>query len=196
MTRSPARLGPLLAAALGVAGVVLGAAALVGPGPDDAPALGATLSERDRSELAAPEVGRGEALAPVLDDVDPTDPEAVARAYLAAAHSALPTDAGRTHLRAAGYALPGTPPATVGVLVLDAPSEGTEAVAVVDALELVAADRADRRRGYAATVRTQVRPGAGSTSAQRYVVLARQDDGRWWVTAESPWSPDLPAGEG
>lgn len=191
-----ARLAPITAGLLAAAvlsAAVAGVGTVAASGPADPP-LGATLSERDRADLAAPAVRRG---APAPGPaVRPTDAEAVARAYLVAAHTVLPDDADRTHLRAAPYAVPGTGPATVGVLVPDAPPLGAQRRASVESLELVAADRADRRRGYAATVLTTTGPDGPSSTAERYVVLARQDEDRWLVAAESPWSPDLVAGDG
>lgn len=164
----------------------------------DEPLLGAVLSESDHRELDAPGVLRGATPAPVDPAVEQFDARAVARAYLVAAHGALAGDAGRTHLRAVGYAVPGTPPATVGVLVLDPPPPGSVRVAAVVDLDLIAADLADRRRGYLATVATTtVGSGAGlSDVLTRNIVLARQPDGRWLVAAENPATPDLPAGEG
>lgn len=187
---------PALAAGAVVAAVTAGGLLLAGPpGPDGEPRLGAALSARDRAVVAAPLVGRGAEAVPADPAVDPTDPAAVARAYLVAAHSARPDDADRTHLRAAGYAVPGTPPAAVGILVLDAPPAGTRRVAEVTALELAAADRGNRRRGYVATVRTST-AGGPPVDRARYVVLARTSGERWLVAAESPATRDLPAGEG
>lgn len=166
--------------------------------PSGDPPIGAVLSERDRADLVAVPVERGDAPAPVDPAVDLTDPEAVTRAYLAAAHSVSPDDTGRTHLRAAGYAVPGSATASVGVIVLDPPPAGSLRTASVTALELVAADRGDRRRGYRADVGTATGPPGGPFTVGvvgTHIVLARQPDGRWLVAAESPVSPDLPAGE-
>ena len=104
------------------------AAALLGRSTDLAP-MGSTLTAEDRLALDAPAVVRGAPAAPVDPAVDLGDPEAVARAYLTAALSLTADDTGRTHLRAAGYAEPGSPPATVGVLVLDPPAPGEVAEA-------------------------------------------------------------------
>ncbi|WP_214368061.1 hypothetical protein [Pseudonocardia sp. H11422] len=201
-------LGPLVAAALAavavlVAVLVLGRPATEGPRPAERP-LGAVLSDDDRTELAAPTVGRGRD-DPVVDPgVPPTDPDAVARAYLVAAHGAVGEDAGRTHRRATGYAEPASVPAQVGVVVLDAPPPGAVRTAAVTSLELVAADRRDVRRGYRATVSTTTGPpGAPEAALHRgeiasYLVLARQPDGRWLVSAETPATPatpGLPVGE-
>ena len=106
-----------------------------------------------------------------------------------------PDDAGRTHLQAASYAAPGSPPAAVGVLVLDPPPPGQVRTAAVSALDLVAADDGDRRRGYRATVATATGPPGGTAVAAvttAYVVLARQPDGRWLVTTDTP---ELPEGD-
>jgi hypothetical protein len=157
------------------------------------------LSEQDRHALDAVPVRRG-APPPRTDPaVDRTDAAAVARAYLAAAHSVAAADAGGTHLRAAGYAVPGSPPATVGVVVLDPPPAGSVRTAAVTALALVAADHGDRRRGYRAEVGTATGPPGAAAVVDlvaRYVVLTRQPDGRWLVAVDSPATPDLPAGEG
>lgn len=189
------RLIPLAVAAVVVLAVVLGTALVDAAGPaDPAPRLGATLSTGDRQVLAAPPVLRGPAPPPADPAVDLTDPEAVAAAYLAAARGAVPEDAGRTNLRAAGYALPGSPPATVGVLVLDPPVPGTRRRAVVRALELVAAEPADTRRAYLATVETATGPPDGPDEidlVSGHVVLAHQPDGRWLVTADTAENPDL-----
>jgi hypothetical protein len=193
---------PLVAAVVAVLAAVAGVLVLRGPGPgadlaSDEPPLGAVLSEQDRRDLDAPAVERG-AEPPLVDQaVDFGDPEAVARAYLAAAHGLTAEDAGRTHLRAAGYAMPGTPPASVGVLVLDPPPAGSLRTAQVRALELVAADRGDRRRGYLAAVETATGPAGEPATVElvtTHVVLARQPDGRWLVAADTAEMPDLPVG--
>lgn len=191
---------PLLAAGGAVAAPVV-ALLLVGgvlsPPPEDTP-IGVVLTDDDRRALSAVPVERGADGSPVDPGVDLTDPEAVARAYLAAAHSASPDDGGRTHLRAAGYAAPGSPPASVGVLVLDAPPPGTVRTATVTGLELVAADRRGERRGYRAEIGTATGvPGMAAEVdlVDGHVVLSRQPDGRWLVTADPPATPDLPAGD-
>jgi hypothetical protein len=193
---------PLLAA-LAVTAVAVGAFLLISGGfgeapPSGDPPLGGVLSEEDRIALDAVPVERGEPAAPTDPAVDPTDPEAVARAYLAAAHSTAPEDAGHTHLRGAAYAVPGSPAATVGVVVVDPPPPGSVRTATVTALELAAADQGNNRRGYRAEVGTATGPPGGPLTVgvvERYVVLAHQPDGRWLVAADSPATPDLPAGE-
>ena len=81
------------------------------------------LSDGDRRALAATPALRGADPAPPDPAVDLTDPAAVARAYLTAAHSLGPGDAGHTQRRAAGFAQPGSP-AAVGVVVLDPAAAG------------------------------------------------------------------------
>ncbi|HVL83549.1 MAG TPA: hypothetical protein VM367_04530 [Pseudonocardia sp.] len=192
---SRSRCLPPLVAGPVVAAVVAGTMLIATPDrPDEAPPLGAALSESDRRALDASPPARGGPAAAVDPGVDLTDPATVARAYLVAAHGAVPEDAGRTHLRAAGYAVPGTPAATVGVVVVDPPGPGSRRVAEVTALDLAAADRGDRRRGYLAAVLTRV-GGQADVVLERYVVLARQPDGRWLVAAESAATPDVSAGE-
>jgi hypothetical protein len=163
-----------------------------GPGPG--PPLGAVLDEADRRALDAEPVRRGADPPPVDPAVDLTDPAAVARAYLTAARAGDPDDGGRTRLRAAGYAVPGSPPGTVGVLVLDPPPPGQVRTASVATLDLVAADPADRRRGYRASVATATGPPGGAAVlglVPAYVVLARQPDGRWLVTTDTPESAEV-----
>jgi hypothetical protein len=158
----------------------------------DGPPLGAVLDDADRRVLDAAPVRRGAGAVPADPSVDLTDPVAVAHAYLVAARAAGADDGGHTHLRAARYAAPGSPPAAVGVVVLDAPAPGQVRTADVTVLELVAADEADLRRGYRATVTTATGPPgrpAPSVVSTAYVVLARQPDGRWLVAADTP---DLP----
>jgi hypothetical protein len=193
---------PLLAALLAAAVAVLAFSLVNGPTraapPSGDPPLGAALSEEDRIVVEAAPVQRGEP-APLADPaVDPTDAEVVARAYLAAAHSTTPADAGRTSLRGAAYALAGSPPATVGVVVLDPPPAGQARTATVTGLELVTADPGDRRRAYRAELGTATGPPGGALTVDlvsRHVVLAREPDGRWLVAADSPTIPDLLAGE-
>jgi hypothetical protein len=182
---------PLLIAAL-VAAVAF-AAALLGRSTDPAP-MGSTLTAEDRLALDAPAVVRGAPAAPVDPAVDLGDPEAVARAYLTAALSLTADDTGRTHLRAAGYAEPGSPPATVGVLVLDPPAPGEVRRASVRDLELVASAPDDRRRAYLATVETITGPpGRRGRNAlvTGHLVLAFQPDGRWLVASDTALNPDL-----
>jgi len=166
----------------------------------DGPPLGAVLDDADRRALDAVPLRRGAAPGPADPAVDLTDPVAVARAYLAAARAAGADDGGHTHLRAAGYAAPGSPPAAVGVVVLDAPPPGQVRTADVTAVELVAADGADLRRGYRATVTTATGPPGGPAlhrASTAYLVLARQPDDRWLVVADTPDLPeeDLSGGD-
>jgi hypothetical protein len=188
----------VLAAALAAAIAVLIATAAAlhvlgrDPGPPGPP-FGAVLDAGERRQLAAVRVLRGVPARPADPSVDLTDSVAVARAYLALARADEPGDRGRTRLRAAGYALPGSPPAAVGVLVLDAPEQAR--TAEIRGLELVAADPADTRRGYRADVARTIAgtpgtAGATTTIAIAYVVLARQPDGRWLVTADTSHVPD------
>ena len=192
MSRSWIR--PLLAAgtAAAVAALVLVLVGAAGQAPNPG---GGVLSHQDRAALAAVPVERGAPPAPVDPAVDLTDPEAVARAYLSAAHTIRPGDAGRTQLRASAYAVPGSPAAAVGVIVLDPPPEGMQRTATVTALQLTAADAGDGRRGYRAEVGTATGPPGGAQTVDlvpSWIVLAKQPDGRWLVATDTP---DLPAGE-
>lgn len=190
---------PLLAAAA-VLAVCAGVVLLTGV-PLTPPAGGGrpvTLDADDRRAVDAAPVLRGSDAPPADPGVTLTDPEAVARAYLQAAYSVGAADAGHTQLRAAPYAVPGTAAATVGVLVLDELPPGTVRTATVRRLELVAADRGDRRRGYLTAVETRTAtPARAAVTAvlTGHVVVARQPDGRWLVAAENPENPDLPVGE-
>ena len=142
---------------------------------------------------------RGAGPEPVDPGVDRTDPRAVARAYLVAAHSATADDGGHTQRRAAGYAVPGSPPAAVGAIVLDPPPVGTVRVATVTGLALLAADPADRRRGYRAELGVATGPPGGAQDVEllvRDVVLARGLDGEWSVAADTTAGVDLADGEG
>jgi hypothetical protein len=196
MTRT---LAPPMAAAAAATIAVL-ALMLVSAGRERSsePPPGAALSSDDRHALGWVPVQRGAPAEPLDPGVDLRNPEAVARAYLVAAHSTSAADAGRTQLRAAGYAVPGSPPAAVGVIVLDAPPDGSAATATVTALELVAADRDDRRRGYRAELGIATGPPGAAPAVElvaRDVVLAREPDGRWLVAADTTANVDLLAGE-
>jgi hypothetical protein len=156
--------------------------------PQPGPPLGAVLDASDRRALAAVPMRRGAGPPPADPAVDFTDPQVVARTYVAAARSATPDDRDRTRLRAAAYAAPRSPTATVGVVVLDPPPPGQFRTAVVTALDLVAAAEDDGRRGYRATVAMATGPPDGpdsTTVTTAYVVLARQPDGRWLVVADA-----------
>ena len=185
----------LAAVVVGVVAVALAVAVVPAVLGRDAsgPPLGAVLDGPDRRALDAVPVRRGAAPVPADPAVDLTDPQAVVRAYLVAARATTADDRDHTHLRAAAYAERGSPPATVGAIVLDPPPPGQVRTATVTALDLVAADEADRRRGYRATVTTETGPAAATRSATTvtvaYVVLARQPDGRWLVAADSPVLP-------
>jgi hypothetical protein len=193
---SRSRIRPLLAAGAAAAITALVVLLVGAAGAREAPPVGhGVLSGQDRAELGAVEVRRGADPAPVDPAVDLTDPEAVARAYLAAAHTIRPGDAGRTQLRAAGYAVPGSPAAAVGVVVLDPPPGGQQRTATVTGLRLTAADASGGRRGYRAEVGTATGAPGGPQSvdlATSWIVLALQADGRWLVAADTP---DLPSGE-
>jgi hypothetical protein len=195
--RSSRQAPALVAAALVVLVAVLAPLAVtLLTGRDDAgPPLGAVLDGPDRRALDAVPLRRGTAPPPVDPAVDLADPEAVARAYLVGARGARSDDGGRTRLQAAGYAAPGSPPAAVGVLVLDPPPPGQVRTAAVTALDLVAEDDADLRRGYRATVTTATGPPDSTPAgppvvSTAYLVLDRQADGHWLVTADTPDVPD------
>ena len=182
------RLAISVAAALTVVVLAVVGAFLMSRDPRPGPPLGAVLDGSDRRALAAVPMRRGAGPPPADPAVDFTDPQVVARAYLAAARSATPDDRDRTRLRAAAYAAPHSPTAAVGVVVLDPPPTGQVRTAAVTALDLVAAAEDDGRRGYRATVAMATGPpdGPASTSIMAaYVVLARQPDGRWLVMADA-----------
>jgi ketosteroid isomerase-like protein len=66
--------------------------------------------------------------------------------------------------------------------------------AAVTALDLVAADEADQRRGYRAVVTTATGLVGGArvtVASTAYLVLARQPDGRWLVAADTPDVPEV-----
>jgi hypothetical protein len=166
---------------------------VLAPNREPGPPPGVVLDGPARRALDALPIRRGSGPLPADPAIDLTDPEAVARAYLVAAGSVVAADAGRTHLRAAAYAAPGSPPATVGTVVLDPPPAGQTRAAVVTALELVAVNRSTLRRGYLASISTATgSPGALTVidDATAYVVLARQPDGRWLVVADTSDLPD------
>jgi len=179
--------GAVVAALTALALALLVAAALGRDTGEPGPPIGAVLDEADRRALGAQPIRRGPPVAATDPAVDLADPTAVARAYLAAARSADAGDRDRTRRQAAGYAEPGSPPEEVGVVVLDAPPQGQARRATVTELDLVTANDAGVRRGYRATVQTVTGPIGGPAvtgSATAYVVLARQPDGRWLVTAD------------
>jgi hypothetical protein len=185
------RLPPAAAVVIGVVALLIATTVLAHSISDRRPAtpLNTVLDDNDRRILGAVPIRRGTDPPPADPDVDLTDPVAVARAYLAAARSARPDDHGRTHLRAAAYAAPGSPSGSVGVVTLDPPPAGQSRIASVTALDLAAASQDGLRRGYRATVTTATsRPGGAAITAlvPAYVVLARQPDGRWLVDADAP----------
>jgi hypothetical protein len=190
------RLVPVLASITAVLVSVGIGVWLFAPGPSPS-----VLSSDDRAVLGGPDLDRGDP-PPAVGYAVPDGAEAVARAYLVAAYAAGPSDAGRTRLDAARYAEPGSPPAVVGVAVVDPPPAGARRVAVVEALTAAASDPEGTRQAFLATVRTTTgAPGepARSDRLLTRVVVHRQPDGRWLVVAESPDTPDtpaLPAGDG
>jgi len=190
---------PLLPVLLSLAAVLVAVGAgvwLLAPGPSPS-----VLSSDDRAALGGPDVDRGDPPPAVAYSV-PDGAEAVARAYLVAAYGAGPGDAGRTRLDATRYAEQGSPPAVVGVTVLDPPPPGTRRIGAVEDLTATATDPGGTRRAFLATVRTTTAaPGepARSERLRTQVVVHRQADGRWLVVAETPDTPDtpaLPAGDG
>ena len=85
--------------------------------------------------------------------IDLTDPEAVAQAYLVAAGSVVAADAGRTTC-AAAYAAPGSPPATVGTVLLDPPPARSGAHRRRHGARAGSRRRSTLRRGYLASIST------------------------------------------
>lgn len=159
------------------------------------------LSSEDRAALGGPDIGRGDE-PPEVGYPVPAEPDAVARAYLVAAYAAAPGDSGRTRRDAVRYAEPGSPPAVVGVPVLDAPAPGARRVAAVEALTPSAAAPDGTRRAFLAAVRTSTGAPGGAVRTARLrtqIVVHRQPDGHWLVVAETPDTADtpaLPAGDG
>jgi len=175
----------LLGAVLLVPVVVLLVVVVPGGGPPP----GGVLSADDRSALGDPGPERGPE--PPVPAVLPAAPEAVARAYLVAAHGAGPDAAGRTRRDAAGYAVPGG----TGFPVLDPPGAGERRIAVVEALEPAGSDPARGRRAFVAEVRTSTAVLGTAPRTERWrtrVVLQRDAGGRWLVTADTPITPDTP----
>lgn len=174
--------------------LVLLVAGLVGRLLDGSDRPAPVLDPQDRAALGGQDIVRGDP--PAVTYPVPADPDAVARGYLVAAYAATPGDAGRTRLDAARYAEPGSPPAVVGVPVLDPPVQGARRVAAVDALVPASAAPQRARLSYLAEVRmTTGSPGAAvRTSLLRtQIVVHRQPDGRWLVVAETPDTADTPA---
>jgi hypothetical protein len=193
---------PILIAAAVVVAVLVGWAVVAASGCAEAASdlegvgPGAALSGPERSELAGPPVQAGEAMPATDPAVVFTDPEAVARAYLVAAHSQVAADAGRVNRRGMPYAVAGGPDGGIGVVVLDAPPPGQVSVVTIADLALFATSPQGERLGYRAAYRIAVGPpgalGPPSSVRTRYLVLARQADGRWLVTVDTT---DPPIGE-
>ena len=154
------------------------------PGPSPS-----VLSSEDRAVLGGPDVDRGDP-PPAVAYAVPDGAEAVTRAYLVAAYTAGPSDTGRTRLDAARYAEPGSPPAVVGVTVVDPPPAGARRVAAVEELSAAAADPDGTRQALLATVRTTTAapgesaatraaadPGRRAPPAGRPVARRRRDPG-------------------
>jgi hypothetical protein len=157
-----------------------------GDGADDSG--GGTLTAEDRAALDAAPVERGADPSGPAPALDPTDPVAVASAYVTAAYSLDAADAGHTNRRAVRFAAPGTPPATVGVLVVNAPPAGRSVTANVTDIEQVGADESGTRRGYVVGYRLREDPPGPPDPDRhtRFLLLIRQVDGRWTVAGDSP----------
>jgi hypothetical protein len=155
---------------------------LAGRGTPDDDTGGGMFSAADRDALAARPVERGADVGGPDPAVDLTDPSAVAKAYVVAGYSLRDTDAGHTNRRAVPYAMPGTPPSTVGVLVVAAPAPGQRSAVTVTGVEQVNGEETDVRRGYLVSYRAGGKPAGPRT---RYLLLVRQIDGRWLVAGDS-----------
>lgn len=162
--------------------LVAGTLWLTGTGPVRQDEGGATLSFTDRRALGAAPVERGTDVDGPDPAVDLADPVAVAVAYVTAGYGQRDTDAGRTNRRAVPYAVPGSPPATVGVLVLAAPPPARRATVTVSGVELVSGDPSGTRRGYVVSYRTDLDPAPRI----RFLLMVRQVDGDWLVAGDSP----------
>jgi hypothetical protein len=189
-TRLPLVAGVAIAVLLG--GIWL---MVAGPGHDPSPAWTpdrGTLSPADRDALGAAAVSPGAVPAGPDPSVDFTDPRSVASAYVVAAYSLRDSDAGTTNRRATPYAAPSTPPNTVGVLVLTPPPAGHTSAATVTDVTQVSGEPTDTRRGYLVGYRNSERPAPAGVTATptaarttRYLLLARQFDGRWLVAGDT-----------
>ena len=102
------------------------------------------------------------------------DPRSVAKAYVEAAHSAEPNEIGRANRRVVPYLAPDNPDNPRGSLVVDATGK-----AVVISVETAVGNEEQS----AATTKATWRSGAGELR-ETFVVLRRQQDGRWLVMAE------------
>ena len=157
--------------------------------PGAAPPDGGVLTVDDRTALGDPGPDRGPD--PPVPAVLPASPEAVARAYLAAAHGGAPGSAGTTRRDAAGYAIPGG----AGFPVLDPPGPGERRIAVVEALEPAGSDPVRGRVAFVAGIRTTTAAVGAPPRTERWrtrVVLHRGPAGRWLVAADTPITPDTP----
>ncbi|WP_116049696.1 hypothetical protein [Amycolatopsis palatopharyngis] len=118
-------------------------------------------------------------------DVDFRQPQAVARAYLVAAHTVTAADRGKSNRRVLPYLAPDNPANPRGLVVAETPTVGRFTV-TVDQLTVVGSNESGRRIAYEA--RWSIAADESSEPGRQrstFVVLARQPDGRWLVTQET-----------
>lgn len=184
--------GRRLPVLLGLAGALTVLAVLLATAYAPAPPSPSVLSAEDRAVLGGPDLERG--ADPAVPALLPSAPDAVARAYLVAAHGAAPSDAGRTRRDAVVLAEPGSP-AAVGTPVLDPPAPGARRVAAVEELVAAGSDPARGRLAYLASLRAVTADPGAAPRIERWrtqVVLHRDPGGRWRVAADVPVTPDTP----
>jgi hypothetical protein len=134
----------------------------------------------------------GPGLAPdtAPDPVGPiTDPQEAATAYLVAAESVTSDDADRRHRRAEPYMAPENPEARTGVLVADPPPAGSSRTIEILTVTRWSGNEEGDRVAYEIHYQPHLSPTipAGDETSPEgdprlaYVVVVRQDDGRWLV---------------
>lgn len=156
--------------------------------PDEAspPTSAQPIGPEARAAASLPPARPGAAAPSAPPGLDFAEPADVARAYLVAAYSLRAEDRGTTNRRVLPFLAPNNPDNPRGLVVVDAPPPGQVTTARVDRLR-VSARRAD---GTVIAFRAEVslRDGAPTADPERrstYVVLGRQDDGRWLVVRET-----------
>jgi hypothetical protein len=120
-----------------------------------------------------------------------TDPEEAATAYLIAAETVTSDDAGRRHRRAQGYVADENPESLSGVLVADAPPEGSSRI--IEVVSVSEWARNDDRIAYQITYQPYLSPSIPASDERTtegperitYVVVAQEPEGHWLVTLHS-----------
>ncbi|MGW2724877.1 hypothetical protein [Streptomyces sp. NPDC001492] len=178
----PARTAAALAAAVAAAVLTAGCGSGSGPASDTEPSATASLPSH-QADPEAHSPGPAPSATAHL-----TDPVAVIRGYLTAGRTVTAADATAPPRRAEAYMTPGNPERGIGQPVYDPPPTGTtrRPTHITITQAAAKANKAVYHVTYTPALTQGGRTVKKESPVTTYVVVEKQTDGAWLVSADDP----------